>query len=71
MSNPMTAGELLDFLDGVDNERLVYFIGSGAVHDCVGAETADMEWNNGDVEAVVKLGGYGSNVDDPREGADE
>ena len=71
MTDPMTVADLREFLDGLDGERTVYFIGSGAIHDCVGAEVTDVKWNNGKVEPAVKLGGHGSNIDDPRETSDD
>ncbi|AFH22011.1 hypothetical protein OSG_eHP14_00155 [environmental Halophage eHP-14] len=67
MSDPLTVGELREFLDGVDEDRDVFFIGSGAIHDCVGARAEDVEWNIGTTQPAVVLGGHGSGVDDPRE----
>ena len=70
MSDPMTVDDLRQFLDGVDGDRTVHFIGSGAIHGCVGARVEDIEWNNGKIEPSVVLGGHGSNVEDPREDGD-
>jgi hypothetical protein len=66
MTDPLTVADLQAFLDGVDGDRTVHFIGSGAIHDCVGADVEDLEWNTGDVEPAIVLGGHGSGVADPR-----
>jgi hypothetical protein len=67
MTDPLTVAELRAFLEGVDGDRAVHFVGSGAIHDCVGAKVEGLEWNNGDVEPSVILGGHGSGIQDPRE----
>jgi len=66
MTDSLTVADLRAFLDGVDGDRTVHFIGSGAIHDCVGAAVEDLEWNTGDVEPAIVLGGRGSGVADPR-----
>jgi len=71
MPEPLTVADLRAFLDDVDGDRAVHFIGSGAIHDCVGAEVRDLEWNNGRVDPAVVLGGHGARVGDPREGSDD
>jgi len=68
MPDAMTVAELRAFLEDVNGDRTVYFLGSGAIHDCIGGEAQDIEWNTGDVEPAVMLGGHGAGVDDPREG---
>lgn len=71
MSEPFTVGELREFLEDVDDDRIIYFLGSGAIHACVGANTDEVKWNNGKVEQAVVFGGRGSGVEDPREGGSD
>jgi hypothetical protein len=66
MTTTMTVDDLRDYLNGIDGDRNLHFLGSGAIHDCVGIEVNDIEWNNGEVEPSVMLGGRGSGVKDPR-----